>query len=67
MKKMSKKQSKETLGGGALHYHWVCNVNNFWSTRYSAQSGANSAKNSHTNKYPSHSKSVWTTSCTGNC
>ncbi|MDT1940671.1 MULTISPECIES: hypothetical protein [Carnobacterium] len=66
MKKMSDLVSKK-VKGGAAHYHWVCTVNSFWSTKYSTNASANSARKAHTVKYPSHSLNTYVTSCTGRC
>lgn len=66
MKNMDTNMLTSVLGG-ATHYHWVCTVNDFWSTKYSTDSAAKSAMRSHTTTYPKHSLNVYTTSCTGKC
>lgn len=67
MKKMSIEKIKVINGGGKLHYHWFCNVNNFRSKRYDTFSAAQKAADDHVATYQSHRYNTYVIECTGNC
>lgn len=67
MTKMNDEKIKMVNGGGELHYHWVCTVNNFWSIKYNNDADARKALQNHLRNYPEHRSKVYVTTCTGNC
>nr|WP_305181807.1 hypothetical protein [uncultured Schaedlerella sp.] len=67
MKKLHENVQRKVNGGGSLHYHWFCSLNNFRSAAYYDYNECLRKKAEHEVKY-GHTPYMSIMNCTGdNC